>query len=229
MIKTSLTDWILTFNSVRSLFDCMLYKSEASWTRRSSFVLANSPTPRLRFRGSSAAVATRTPCQEIARRHLNILNFGVEFLMSELLESPFLVEQCLQRRNPWVFGRRRFHISSCSDGRTSQLFSGCTTFVQSSIVCILVRCLIFQAGNLPVCLILFILHPMQVVTYSCHLLQSANPRTISNSFLTAATHLYPFYYDVICRGQYIWEVEKMHAQYGTFLFSFLPVSPNVNG
>jgi hypothetical protein len=65
---------------------------------------------------------------------------------------------------------------------------------------------------------------------SCHLLQSASPRTISNSFLTAATHLYPFYYDVICRGQYIWEVEKMHAQYGTLLLSFLPPRfPNING
>ncbi|KAE9364044.1 cytochrome P450 [Stipitochalara longipes BDJ] len=33
--------------------------------------------------------------------------------------------------------------------------------------------------------------------------------------LAAVTNLYACYYDLICGGQYIWEIEKMHQQYGT--------------
>ncbi|KAJ5152129.1 hypothetical protein N7492_010424 [Penicillium capsulatum] len=32
--------------------------------------------------------------------------------------------------------------------------------------------------------------------------------------LAAATFLYEFYYDVLGRGMYIWEIERMHQQYG---------------
>lgn len=32
--------------------------------------------------------------------------------------------------------------------------------------------------------------------------------------LAAITHGYEFYHDVIRHGMYIWEIEKMHQQYG---------------
>ena len=32
--------------------------------------------------------------------------------------------------------------------------------------------------------------------------------------LAAATFLYEFYYDVVQSGMYIWEIERMHEQYG---------------
>lgn len=32
--------------------------------------------------------------------------------------------------------------------------------------------------------------------------------------LAAATFLYEFYYDVLKRGMYIWEIERMHQEYG---------------
>ncbi|PYH72891.1 cytochrome P450 [Aspergillus vadensis CBS 113365] len=32
--------------------------------------------------------------------------------------------------------------------------------------------------------------------------------------LTAVTHLYEFYYDVICHGRFLFQIEKMHQQYG---------------
>ena len=32
--------------------------------------------------------------------------------------------------------------------------------------------------------------------------------------LAAATQCYEIYYDVIQKGQYIWELERMHDQYG---------------
>jgi hypothetical protein len=32
--------------------------------------------------------------------------------------------------------------------------------------------------------------------------------------LAALTYWYEFYYDVIKRGMYIWEIEKMHQKYG---------------
>lgn len=35
-------------------------------------------------------------------------------------------------------------------------------------------------------------------------------------FWIAATKWYAFYYEVICQGIYIWEVEKMHNKYGAF-------------
>jgi hypothetical protein len=33
--------------------------------------------------------------------------------------------------------------------------------------------------------------------------------------LAAMSHLYEGYYDIIHKGQYIFKIEKMHAQYGT--------------
>lgn len=35
--------------------------------------------------------------------------------------------------------------------------------------------------------------------------------------LAALTLWYEFYYDVVKRGKYIWEIEKMHQQYGKSL------------
>jgi hypothetical protein len=32
--------------------------------------------------------------------------------------------------------------------------------------------------------------------------------------LTAATHLYEFYYDVILGGKFLFQIEKMHQTYG---------------
>jgi hypothetical protein len=32
--------------------------------------------------------------------------------------------------------------------------------------------------------------------------------------LAAATLLYEFYYDVICKGQYTWKIKELHQQYG---------------
>ena len=34
--------------------------------------------------------------------------------------------------------------------------------------------------------------------------------------LTAISHAYEFYYDVICGGKFLFQIEKMHQQYGTF-------------
>lgn len=35
--------------------------------------------------------------------------------------------------------------------------------------------------------------------------------------LAAATFLYEFYFDVIKGGMYIWEIERMHEQFGKFI------------
>ena len=35
--------------------------------------------------------------------------------------------------------------------------------------------------------------------------------------LAAATLLYEFYYDLICKGQYTWKIKKLHQEYGTTL------------
>lgn len=32
--------------------------------------------------------------------------------------------------------------------------------------------------------------------------------------LAAISHLYEFYHDVIRKGMFIWEIEKMHEEYG---------------
>ncbi len=32
--------------------------------------------------------------------------------------------------------------------------------------------------------------------------------------LAAVSHLYEGYYDIICKGRYIFKIEKMHKQYG---------------
>lgn len=34
--------------------------------------------------------------------------------------------------------------------------------------------------------------------------------------LAALTHLYEFYYDAIKGGKYLWEIQRMHDQYGTY-------------
>jgi len=35
--------------------------------------------------------------------------------------------------------------------------------------------------------------------------------------LAAVTHAYEFYYDVWCGGRFLWQIEKMHRQYGTYI------------
>jgi hypothetical protein len=32
--------------------------------------------------------------------------------------------------------------------------------------------------------------------------------------LAAATHLYEFYYDICCSGRFLFQIEKLHRQYG---------------
>jgi hypothetical protein len=32
--------------------------------------------------------------------------------------------------------------------------------------------------------------------------------------LAAATHLYEFYYDIICGGKFLFQIEKLHKKYG---------------
>lgn len=32
--------------------------------------------------------------------------------------------------------------------------------------------------------------------------------------LAASTHLYEFYFDVVCNGMFLWEIQKMHEKYG---------------
>lgn len=36
--------------------------------------------------------------------------------------------------------------------------------------------------------------------------------------LAAATLWYEFYYDVVQKGRYTWEIGKMHEKYGTILY-----------
>jgi hypothetical protein len=45
--------------------------------------------------------------------------------------------------------------------------------------------------------------------------------------LSAASSIYAFYHDVIRGGHYIWELEKMHAQFGTLAFPFLYTNKNL--
>lgn len=34
--------------------------------------------------------------------------------------------------------------------------------------------------------------------------------------LAAASVLYEFYYDIICKGQYIFKIKELHDRYGTY-------------
>lgn len=42
--------------------------------------------------------------------------------------------------------------------------------------------------------------------------------------LAAATSWYELYYDVIHKGKYLFEIEKMHDLYGMYSLAFLPVN-----
>src|SRR3569623_1551104 len=44
--------------------------------------------------------------------------------------------------------------------------------------------------------------------------------------LAAATFFYEFYYDVIKKGMYIWEIERMHEKYGMYFCLFISPSPH---
>lgn len=37
--------------------------------------------------------------------------------------------------------------------------------------------------------------------------------------LAALTLWYEFYYDVVCKGRYTWEIQKMHEKYGRLNYS----------
>ena len=39
-------------------------------------------------------------------------------------------------------------------------------------------------------------------------------RKIPGPRMAAVSYLYEFYYDVIKKGMYIWEIERMHQKYG---------------
>lgn len=65
--------------------------------------------------------------------------------------------------------------------------------------------------------VLFMLFCMRVVFYRLYshpLASFPGPR------LAAATFLYEFYYDVVKGGMYIWEIERMHEQYGQCVCQF---------
>lgn len=58
---------------------------------------------------------------------------------------------------------------------------------------------------------LFVLFCLRVVVYRLY----AHPLAgFPGPRLAAATFLYEFYYDVVKSGMYIWEIERMHEQYG---------------
>lgn len=61
--------------------------------------------------------------------------------------------------------------------------------------------------------VLFVLFGMRVVIYRLY----AHPlASFPGPRLAAATFLYEFYFDVIKGGMYIWEIERMHEQYGQY-------------
>lgn len=71
-------------------------------------------------------------------------------------------------------------------------------------------------------LTLFVFFGLRVVLYRLY----AHPLAgFPGPKLAAATFLYEFYYDVVKRGMYIWEVERMHEKYGehTHCFTKSPV------
>ncbi|KAJ5677809.1 Cytochrome P450 [Penicillium maclennaniae] len=62
-----------------------------------------------------------------------------------------------------------------------------------------------------VALTLFIFYGVHIVIYRLY----AHPLAgFPGPKLAAATSLYEFYYDVVKSGMYIWEIERMHQQYG---------------
>lgn len=62
---------------------------------------------------------------------------------------------------------------------------------------------------------LFVLFCLRVVAYRLY----AHPlASFPGPKLAAATFLYEFYYDVIKRGMHIWEIERMHEQYGMCIY-----------
>lgn len=66
--------------------------------------------------------------------------------------------------------------------------------------------------------VLIVLLAMRIVIYRLYAHPLAN---FPGPKLAAATFLYEFYFDVLKRGMYIWEIERMHQVYGTFFSFFL--------
>lgn len=52
--------------------------------------------------------------------------------------------------------------------------------------------------------------------------------SMSDQFKLAATSLYAMYHDLIRGGQYNWEIEKMHKQYGSHLPYPLTLPSNIS-
>jgi hypothetical protein len=48
----------------------------------------------------------------------------------------------------------------------------------------------------------------------------------ADELLLGVTWLYSFYYDLVCKGRYIWEIEEMHKQYGLLSLQTAYTRPN---
>ena len=62
------------------------------------------------------------------------------------------------------------------------------------------------------CLLVFVLYRLSKAIYNLYfhpLHKFPGPK------LAAATSLYEFYYSIIRDGEFMWELERMHNQYGT--------------
>ncbi len=67
---------------------------------------------------------------------------------------------------------------------------------------------------LPAFLITATVFYLTLIVYRLYLSPLAN---IPGPKLAAATSWYEFYFDCILPGQYVFEIEKMHKEYGGFL------------
>lgn len=65
-------------------------------------------------------------------------------------------------------------------------------------------------------LFVFLLYRLSKATYNLYL----HPlNKFPGPKLAAATHLYEFYFSIIRDGEFIWEIERMHKQYGMWMLT----------